>query len=183
MAGIKTDNAFLFDKIKLRANHLPEAPVVVLDAFGGHGLVWAGVGRATGRTIKRLAVDNRNDLSTFHLHGDNVKILAGMDLSKFNVIDLDAYGVPYDQLKIVFQKKFHGTVFVTFIQTMNGVVPHGLLCDVGFSKTMIEKTPSLFFRRGWTYFKEWLALNGVREVWHRSHARKHYLAFNCAALP
>lgn len=173
----KTDNHYLADKVELRMRHIPPRDVRVLDCYGGHGKVWALVKEKTSIDINRTAIDQRDDLKTFHLHGDNVKVMAGMDLSKFNVIDLDAYGVPYEQLKVVFNSGYSGVVFVTFIQTMQGSMPHGMLRDIGISSVMVKKCPSMFGKHGWAYFKEWLSLRGVSEIYHRSKNRKHYFAF------
>jgi hypothetical protein len=140
-------------------------------------LLWRAVERKNGKKVKRTAIDQRKDMLQLHLHGDNVKVMSGMDIKNFDVIDLDAYGIPYDQLKIVFDKKYIGTVFVTAIQTMTGGMPHGLLEEIGFSKDMITKAPSLFARRGFQYLLEWLALKGVKKIIHRSKARKHYFCF------
>lgn len=140
--------------------------------------MWRAVEKITGRKVDRTAVDSRADLHTFHLHGDNVKILRGLDVCKYDVIDLDDYGVPYDQIKEVFRQKFKGWVFVTFIQSVYGALPTKMLVDVGFSEEMIKKSPALINRRGWDHFKLWLALNGVHKIWHRSKGRKHYLCFH-----
>ena len=177
MAGTKkTDNHYLKDKIMLRASFIGDEPHNVLDCFGGRGEVWAGVDIVTGKRHGRLPIDIREDVG-FHLHGDNTSYLESLELSRFTVIDLDAYGVPYEQLKTVFKRRYKGIVFVTFIQTMMGQLPYGLLEDVGFSREMIQKTPTLFGRRGWEYFLQWLALNGVKRIEHRSKGRKHYLGF------
>lgn len=176
----KTDNHFLGDKIRLRIDRSPFRhghALRVLDCFGGKGLVWFGVERISGFPVDRIAIDIRKDITSFHLHGDNVKILSGMDLDHFDVIDLDAYGIPVDQLDIIFRKGYIGTVFVTAIQTMHGALPHAMLTEVGFTKTMLEKAPALPSRRGFQYLLEWLALRGIKTVWHRSHNRKHYMAF------
>jgi hypothetical protein len=176
----KTDNDLIWDKLRLRLDHLPSDPVKVLDCFTGKGVLWKAIRKKTGRNITVLPIDIRGDDIGFHLHGDNQDFLSTLDLSRYNVIDLDAYGVPYGQLKIIFMRGYTGTIFVTFIQSVYGAMPHGLLHDVGFTQAMIEKTPSLFNKRGWEYFLQWLGLNGITEVWHRSNTRKHYLAFNCA---
>ncbi len=176
MITAQTDNSFLGDKIALRMSHLSEEPIKVLDCFGGKGLVWQGVKILTKKDIKVLAID-KIDFG-FHLPGDNVRYLQELDLSKFNVIDLDAYGVPLEQLDIIFEKSFTGMIFVTFIQSLMGGLPHKMLNDLGFSKKMIEKISTLYGKRGWQYFLEWLALKGVSKIWHRTKGRKHYLAFN-----
>lgn len=182
MPVTKTDNSHLREKVNLRVAFCPAHPVRVLDCFAGDGTVWEGVFRVAGRTgDKRLPIDTRDDIG-FHLPGNNLAWLQSIDLSRFDMIDLDAYGVPIDQLDIIFSRGFRGVVFVTFIQTLYGRIPNSLLLDIGFSSEQIEKAPSLFGHRGFDYFLQWLALRGIRHVMHVSLKRKHYLAFSCADL-
>ena len=181
MAAIKkTDNHYTGDKVALRSRYIPQklTELNVLDCYGGHGIIWRAVERKTGYKINRTAIDKRGDIDYFHLHGDNEKILAGMNLNKFDVIDLDAYGVAYGQLKQVFKNTEKPTIiFVTMIQTMMGRIPSELLKEIGFSDVQIKKSPSLLGKRGWQYFLNWLAENGVKKIVHRSKNRKHYLVF------
>jgi hypothetical protein len=182
VTGTKTDNSYLADKVGMRVKHLPRGPITVLDCFAGTGRIWRGVKRRLpDREIKILGMEKQN-YNTFHLPGDNVGWLADMDLSRFNVIDLDAYGVPYDQLRILFARKYHGTVFVTFVQLNVHSMPKGLLLDVGFTEDMYQKSPMLLCTRGFEYFQEWLAIKGLKHYAHRWHqgtrSQKHYLAFN-----
>ncbi len=172
----KTDNSYLADKVALRLKHLPPGDVSVLDCFAGRGLVWECVRRMSPQKITRLAIDRA--ATGFYLPGDNRSYLPILDLTAFNVIDLDAYGVPYEQLQQLFERQYHGRVFVTFIQSLYGQMPAGLLVDIGFSEPMIAKAPTLCSKRGWGLFCDWLALHGVRQIAHRSHGRKHYLAFS-----
>ena len=40
----KTDNAFFFDKVLLRSEHLPEKKFIrILDAYAGKGSIWQSV--------------------------------------------------------------------------------------------------------------------------------------------
>lgn len=173
---VKTDNSYLADKVGLRVKHLPKrGTITVLDCYAGSGRIWRGVKRRTGREIRVLAMDKKN--VGYHLPGDNSAWLESLDLSVFNIIDLDAYGVPYDQLKIIFNRGYRGIIFVTFIQSLWGIMPKGMLIDVGFSNEQIEKAPTLCNHRGWQYFMEWLSLHGVQKIYHRSHTRKHYFCF------
>ena len=177
----KTAKTYLSDKAALRAEHLPAGKeLYVLDCYAGKGLIWAAVKELSGRKIVTLPIDTSKDVG-FRLPGDNRAYLDSIDLDQFDVVDLDAYGVPYQQLKILFERHYKGAVFVTFIQTMYGIMPNGLLEDVGFTKEMVKECPALFTEKGWEYFLEWLALHGVKSVCHRSHSRKHYLYFSTAA--
>lgn len=175
---VRTNNSYLADKVALRCNHLPsDDQIRVLDCYGGAGLIWSAVRKLSNRDIAVLPIDVM-DYGDFRLPGDNRSYLSSIDLARFNVVDLDAYGIPADQLATLFDRGFSGVVFVTFIQSVVGAIPHRILTDIGFSKTMIRKSPAVFSCRGWYYFLDWLALNGVDRIWHRSKARKHYLVFN-----
>lgn len=178
-AGTKTDNHYTADKVALRiamTQHIAEPRV--LDVFGGHGVVWAAVERITGKPIRRIAVDMRYDLTDPHLHGDNRKVVKGLDLSQFDVVDLDAYGIPAGLIEeVVVNKRFRGVVFVTAIQTMQGAMPSTVSKGIGLPESITSACPSLVSRRGWEFLKAWLASLGVREITHRSKARKHYLGF------
>jgi len=175
--GAKTDNSYLRDKVDLRIGHLPAGKVRVLDCYAGKGMIWEAVKRISGRKdIRVLPIDQRHDRFDFHLHGDNLSYLQTIDLARFNVIDLDAYGVPFDQINCLVERKYKGVVFITMIQSIMGQLPHGMLERIGFAKHQIEKAPTLFGRRGWQYFLEYLAAVGVQQIFHRSHKRKHYLA-------
>jgi hypothetical protein len=177
---VRTDNSYLADKVYIRVNHLPKKDTIyLLDCYAGKGMVWKNVASLTDVKIKRLSIDFKDGIG-FHLPGNNLAYLQSMDLNKFDMIDLDAYGVPYEQLKLLFERGYKGIVFVTFIQSVFGVIPHGLLVDIGIKQEMIEKCPTLFYRSGWEYFLDWLSSHGVQRIAHRSKGRKHYLVFNCA---
>lgn len=173
----KTQNSYLGNKIGLRLHDLPDNPSV-LDCFGGEGLIWKAIEREIGRPVRRIGIDKQDWGEGFYLPGDNIAYLRTMDLSRFNIVDLDSYGVPYEQLKALFERGYVGRVFVTFIQTVFGQLPYGLLEDIGFSGEIVRSCPTIFGKRGWQYFLEWLAKNGVRTIRHRSHAKKHYLVFD-----
>lgn len=178
----RTDNKYLADKVALRLNHLPEGKVRVLDCYAGRGIVWSAVRSLTDQPIEVLGIDVRRR-EGFMFEGDNLAYLKQLDLSRFEVVDLDAYGVPYQQLALLFERGYAGTIFVTFIQSQFGELSHGLLLDLGYTQAMIEKCPALLNRQGWTKFKRWLAIRGVPFIWHRSRGQTHhYVAINCAEV-
>lgn len=173
----KTDNHYLKDKVRLRAKYIPDKPFV-LDCYAGNGVIWREVQKLMADTpIIRLAIEKEKSKGGFHLAGDNVRFLMSLDLSAYNVIDLDAYGIPYQQIKILFDRQYHGLVFFTFIQSIMGNLPHGMLMDIGFSKAMITKAPTLCARRGWDYFIQFLSLRGVDKITYTNHNRKYYGLF------
>ena len=81
------------------------------------------------------------------LCGDNSKILPILDLSEFNVIDLDAYGVPVEQIESVLNNptlKKGSTIFITCIISTMGPVPYALGKYIGFSEQTMGKAKHLF---------------------------------------
>ena len=179
MSKDQTDNSYLADKIALRLSMLPQKEILnVVDAFHGKGTIWKNISKKYEGKIRITKIDieskNNND---FVLMGDNKKYLSSLSLKKYDVIDLDAYGVPYDQLKIVFDRDFKGIVFVTFIQSVMGRLSNGLLNDLGYTDDMIDKCPMLLCRNGKIKFLNWLGLNGVNTITMRSQSRKCYLGF------
>jgi len=178
MNRVRTDNTFLETKIRLRLDNLPAGDCRVLDCYAGTGLIWRTIKKRSKKKINVLGIEIENR-DGIYLQGDNRKFLSSMDLSAFNVIDLDAYGVPYDQLRIIFSKKPRpeAVIFVTFIQIMYGGLPHGMLRDIGYKTSMINKCPALFYKNGFEKFKQYLAFNGIGQIRHYSHQKKHYLCF------
>lgn len=178
MSSRQIENSFLQNKVDLRLNHLPTGDISVLDMYSADGKIWDCIKESLGkRKVDVVRMDCREDLKGVYLKGDNLKYLKSIGLRNFNVIDLDAFGVPYRQLKILFDLKFSGAVFATFIQSVWGGLPADMLSDIGYPRFMVRKCPSLFYKNGFNKFMTWLALNGIKKVIHRSHNKKHYVFF------
>lgn len=165
-----TDLTALELKIKLRRDHLPGKEVInVLDVFHGTGKIWNFITdvelKEKGRKIKVLGIDKRSITGVIQLKGDNVKYLMKMDLSKFDVLDADAYGSPVKILSTVFKNgSFKGVVFFTHIQTLFGALPKEMLEGLGYTQKMTNKIPSLFNSNGFEKFKNWLSVFGIDSV-------------------
>lgn len=178
LSKAQTENTFFNQKLQIRINNLPQKEyITVLDCFHGNGLIWERIQQNTKRKIKILGIDNRKNLKPLYLYGDNIKFLTSMDLSFFDVIDLDAYGVPYKQLKIIFEKEYSGTVFCTFIQSQMGRMPDGMLFELGYTKNMIDKIPTLFSRNGYQKFKNYLSIHNAHDLNGLHTQNKHYISF------
>jgi hypothetical protein len=122
------------------------------------------VKRRTGRDIQVVGIDKKEE-SNATLKGDNLKYIAGIkDLSAFDVIDLDAYGVPYRQVSMVLGRGFGGVVFVTFIQSLFGGLPKDMLKELGYSSSMLNKCRSIFNRNGVEKFLSIVYNIGVERV-------------------
>jgi len=171
---IKTDNSYLNTKINLRINHLPDQQSIkVLDCFAGRSRIWKKIKEKSSKNINVVGIDRISYGST--LRGDNVKYLKGMDLDKYDIIDLDAYGIPFRQLEIIFQKRYRGILFVTFVQSIFGRLPVRMLNKIGYTRSMIKKCPTLFNRNGIEKFKQYLAMNGIRKIVIINKNNKKYL--------
>lgn len=182
MNSVQTDNSHFAAKIKLRMDNLPRGSCSVLDCFGGQGLIWETIkGRLPKKDIKILRIDLKKDRSGVYLAGDNRKFLASLDLNRFNVIDLDAYGVPFEQLQAILRRKRATplTIFATFIQSLYGRLPVKFLAELGYSQSMVKKCPSLFNRDGLSKLKAYLALAGIKKIKRYSDhtGKKHYICF------
>ena len=177
---MKRDNHFLADKVVLRVSHLPKkSPLKVLDCFHGKGVVWENVIRLSQRTdIEVLGIDHKKGkMDEWGLEFDCKVGLKDMDLTNYDIIDLDAYGCPSEELKLIFKSKFIGVIFCTNIQSTMNQLPWDLLIDLGYSLDMCRVAPVLCSKGGWEKVKSWLCLNGVKQITHRSKSKKHYFCF------
>jgi hypothetical protein len=183
-AATKTDNSYLAAKVRLRLDNLPaKREITVLDAYCGSGQIWQTVQeRANNHKITVTGIDSKRATGRMHLVGDNLKFLAGMDLSRFDVVDLDAYGCPYKQLSAVLRggRLKPGTiVFVTWIQSQFGILPRGFLQDLGYTKGMVRKSPTLFSRHGQQKLLDWLSTKQIKyvKIYSDGAKKKNYLCF------
>jgi len=181
LSKVQTDNSYLADKVALRLSMLPEKKTLkVIDAFHGKGTIWKNIEKKYPGKIQITKIDIEQKDDDFMLIGDNTKFLASLALEKYDVIDLDAYGIPYKQLKMIFDRGFKGLVFVTFIQSIIGCIQKEFLNDLGYSQDMVDKCPTLFYRDGQAKLFRWLQMNGISKVTYRKHARKCYVGFKTA---
>lgn len=97
--------------------------VDVLDCFAGKSLLWTDLPHDGYDAIEMEVGKN-----PFAIEGDNTRIIPSLDLSRYTVIDLDGYGVPYAQLKELFENRtlMPGTRIiytVIFSKTRNTSLP------------------------------------------------------------
>jgi hypothetical protein len=177
----KTDNSYLSEKIKLRVDSIlsqTKTKIKVLEAFAGDGLIWNEVKKQLiDCEIEILRIDMKLDKPGIYLKGNNLKFLPIIDLSEFDIIDLDAYGSPYKQLKILFEKEYKGIVHCTFIQTGMGNLDHKLLIEIGYTRAMIKKCQTLFTKNGQEKFEAYLFNHNIKEIQGFFFERKRYFWF------
>jgi len=159
----KVDNSFFADKVALRIKHLPDKKVInVLDAFCGDRKIWIEIEkRLPDIVFNYTGIDHKDNPKKICLVGENEKFLLGMDLTKFDVIDLDDYSIPALQIEIITKRAKAGTViFVTAIQIMRSL-SYKLLNNLGYSKKMIRKCPALFHCNGKDKILQYLSTLGI----------------------
>lgn len=151
--------------------------IMILEAFAGGGIIWEKVKEVTEKKICILKIEKKDGKKGVYLKGDNIKFISMFQFDKYDIIDFDAYGSPFNQLEIIFKKKYKGIVHCTFIQSQFGRLNIKMLEQIGYSKTMINKIPSVFNKNGFEKFKLYLAINGVKTIRYISKNFKHYLWF------
>ena len=170
------------DKVELRINHIPwKKKITVLDTFHGAGTIWKSVERKIEKEIQVIGIDKeRGKGNGLQREGDNIKFIATMGLELYDVIDLDAYGIPYQILREIFKNgtaKPGAAVFATFIQSIHGRLPNAMLKDLGYTNAMMKKAPLLLCRSGFDKFKQYLGNQGIRNITYIQKNRKYYLHF------
>jgi len=146
----------------------------ILECYSGNGLIYDGVRKLSDKKISVTRIDIKKDREGAYLCGDNRKYLKAMDLSAYNIIDLDAYGIPFDQIDIIMRRQWHGILFVTHIQSVMGTLPNKLLNRIGITRPMISKCPTLFSRLGLTPIKKMFSDYGSDKLTGYFIDRKSY---------
>jgi hypothetical protein len=171
----KTDNHYLEEKILLRKEVLTlvEKPKI-LECFSGKGILYDNIDQKF--EITRIEIE-KNKSQKSHLCGDSYKFLLSIDLTKYNIIDLDAYGIPFKYIDFIVNSNFKGYVIVTAIQTVMGKLPNELLYKLGYTSAMIKKIPTLFSLDGIGKLQNYLYLVGVKSITGYFINRKNYFYF------
>lgn len=168
----KRDNHSIPHKVHLRRTATKElASVNVLDLFAGRGELWS---RLDPDTYQGIEVENGKNPNA--IVGDNRLIIPKLDLSRYNVIDCDSYGVPADQIRLLYENKTlqKGTVLIyTCISNKVSTIPKTLQDYAGFRGKMYQKAQTLF--NGWAVelFFDYLASLGVSSVFEYEETREH----------
>lgn len=159
--SIKTDNANISHKVYLRRLATKDLPELrVLDCFAGENRIWKNLETSKYYGIEKVKGKGAN------LNADNERVIASLDLSQFNVIDFDSYGIPCNVMQIAFDNPSlrRGTVIIyTCIGNAMSTLPKSIVRSLGIER-MYAKAPSLFNKHGDEYFYGMLSLHGVKRV-------------------
>lgn len=161
--SIKTDNANLSAKIKLRRLGTSKLPYIsVLDCFAGENHIW----KSGDFILKRYYGIEKEKNKGQNLTADNLRVISSLDLSSFNVIDLDSYGIPFNQLDKLFKNGTlrRGTIiFFTAISNKLSGLNKSCLQEFNLTK-MYSKAPTLFNSIALDLFFAYLYSHGIREI-------------------
>lgn len=104
-----TDNTHAEWKVALRKLAIKDLKEIrVLDMFAGENRLWSKIEKDYYYGIEQQKGKGKN------LYADNLKVIPSLDLSRFTIIDCDSYGIPYQQIKLVFENPTlqDGTVII-----------------------------------------------------------------------
>jgi len=177
LSKVQIDNTYFEIKVFLRESFIPSKKnLKVLDLFCGKNKIWDKIKKNYKGNIIILGIDKEE--KSFSLRGDNLKFIDSLDLDFFDVIDLDAYGIPFKQLDKIFKKNLKNKhIFVTFIQNGYGILNKKMLNELGYSNNMIEKIPTLFNKKGFEKFKNYLSKKGIKNIKYINIKNKYYIYF------
>jgi hypothetical protein len=180
MSNQQTDNSYFLKKVEIRKKFLPQKNKInVLDCYAGKGLIWNNIKKI--KNINVISIDKKKN-KNIDLVGDNRKYLKKINLNEFDIIDLDAYGMPDEQLDIIMNKSYEGIIFITFISISFGRLSNNILCSLGYTKNMIKKCPTLFSKNNFTKFCYFLRKKGIKKIYYVSvvhgGTQKYYIYTN-----
>jgi hypothetical protein len=179
MAQKFTENSHLRTKVRIRLDLIDELGLnnlSVLDAFAGQGLVWKEIQRQRpDLQIATVGIEKRKYINPNVIMGDNRKAMKGMDLAAFDIIDLDAFGCPWEQLTLCAEQAPFVPVVLTHISIDLGPVPKGLLRASGVPEawyTSMGVPQALFGRWRWYWWENFVASLGYTESDSELHLDK-----------
>lgn len=179
MRKVLTENSHLRTKVRLRMELLDMIGTkkpYVLDAFAGQGIIWKEIQRQRpDLEIATVGIEKRKYINPNVIMGDNRKAMKGMDLTVFDLIDLDAFGCPWEQLTICAEKAPMVPVVLTHISVTLGPVPKGLLKSAGLPPAWYESMgvpQALYGRMRWHWWEAFCANLGYTRSISELHLDK-----------
>ena len=179
---MKNDNSHIEEKLDIRqevVRGIGKDKVRVLECYAGAGRMWSSV-KVDGVEISVTRIEIAKGKNKRALEGDCMKFLPSMNLDKYDIVDLDAYGIPAEQIRHLYDRGYMGKVIVTAIQSMQGSLPNAVLYANGFTDAMLSKSRTLFNRNGLAKLENFLYICGVKKIhgYFFGNERKNYFYFN-----
>jgi hypothetical protein len=132
----------------------------VLDLFAGNNVLWSFF-----ETKRYYGVEQQKGKGK-NLYADNRRIIKSLDLSDFNIIDCDSYGIPITQIQLLYQNNTlkNGTYIIyTAIGNSISALNKQLLVFYNL-ETMYKKCKTLFNKMSNEFFHAYLYDLGIKEV-------------------
>lgn len=172
--SIKTDNADVYNKVRLRKFATKDLKEInVLDLFAGENVLWSKIKTNYYFGVEKVSGKGKN------LNADNLKVIPSLDLSVFNVIDIDSYGIPYNQLELIFNNSTlkSGTIIIyTCITNSMSSLNKSCIKNNNLD-SLYKKCKVLFNQKAINYFYDFLYNNGIKSVFRyedKTSFEKHY---------
>ena len=157
----KTDNKSIANKIFIRQEAIKNLEEVrVLDLFAGRNVLWNNI-----KKDKYFGIDIECNKGN-NLNADTRAVFDSLDLSKFNVIDCDSYGLPYDLYRKILTREDvqKGTIVLYTAIAYEFTGLQNEIKEFFNFNNFYSKAPTLFNKRAIQFFYEFLSLHGVDEV-------------------
>ena len=172
--SIKTDNKSIYNKIFIREKAIEKLKEVkVMDLFAGRNVLWNNIRKDKYFGIDIVANKGKN------LNIDTRKVFDSLDLSDYNVIDCDSYGIAFDLYKKLLTRKDvkKGTIIIYTAITNEFTKIQNIAKEEFNFKHFYNKAPSLFNARAIEFFYEFLGEYGIEKLFYysiRDKFLKHY---------
>jgi hypothetical protein len=152
-------------KIDLRLQSLPDKKEInVLECYGGEGILWNEVKKlAPGKKIKVLSMD-KNKYKKVQLQGNNEKFIRSLDVNKFDLIDLDAWGNPFDLLEFIINQGYSGVIHITEINSTLGCIKNLVLNEAGITSNMYRTCQTIFKSKQERLNFNYLYSRGIKKI-------------------
>ena len=173
-----TDNSHFFEKLSLRLSYIKTGKEKILELFAGESIIWDEIKKTYPNLIIHRIEKEKGKNNKIHINADNMKILPSLNLDKYDIIDVDSYGVPYKQLEEIFKKEYNGIIIVTWIASIMGQMPKKLLLNLGYTKGMFKKCPILLSKNSIVILSKYLYIKEIGKVNGYFLDRKFYFAID-----
>ena len=170
----KVDNTSVPDKVFLRqkaTEHL--LSLRVLDLYAGKNICWRNIDKERYYGVELIEDKGVN------LNADAKRVIESIDLSEFNVIDVDSFELPFEVCEklITSEKVKSGTIILYTAMTNIFTMLPKVCVDSLKIKEMYRIAPSLFNLNAIDYFYDMLGNLGVKEATYYElidKFKKHY---------
>ena len=163
---IRKKSSHLHEKIAIREEaltHCHENPRV-LDCFHGDGTLWREIEK--NRPVQVLGIEKSASLSRFEwIHGDNMRVVDELNISDYDLIDLDAFANPLPLLLKLWPLAKPGAVFVyTFTFVALYGLPPELYGEDDFIRKKARCIQNKLLEQKWSTFFKRLGVDALVEI-------------------